>query len=99
MAKYQWAGDHCRLRWPIGEAGVDYYIKFLALVSISLGVLNLLPIPILDGGHLLYYLVEIIKRGPVSERSIEIGQKIGMALLFMLMAFAFYNDINRLFSG
>jgi len=79
--------------------GVDYYIKFLALVSISLGVLNLLPIPILDGGHLLYYLVEIIKRGPVSERSIEIGQKIGMALLFMLMAFAFYNDINRLFSG
>jgi regulator of sigma E protease len=79
--------------------GVDYYIKFLALVSISLGVLNLLPIPILDGGHLLYYLVEIIKRGPVSERSMEIGQKIGMALLFMLMAFAFYNDINRLFSG
>ena len=79
--------------------GLDYYIKFLALVSISLGVLNLLPIPILDGGHLLYYLVEIIKRGPVSERSMEIGQKIGMALLFMLMAFAFYNDINRLFSG
>lgn len=79
--------------------GLDYYIKFLALVSISLGVLNLLPIPILDGGHLLYYLVEIIKRGPVSERSMEVGQKIGMALLFMLMAFAFYNDINRLFSG
>jgi len=81
------------------KLGLDYYIKFLALVSISLGVLNLLPIPILDGGHLLYYLVEIIKRGPVSERSMEIGQKIGMALLFMLMAFAFYNDINRLFSG
>jgi regulator of sigma E protease len=79
--------------------GVDYYLKFLALVSISLGVLNLLPIPILDGGHLLYYLVEIIKRGPVSERTMEIGQQIGLALLLMLMAFAFYNDINRLFSG
>ena len=81
------------------KLGLDYYVKFLALVSISLGVLNLLPIPILDGGHLLYYLVEIIKRGPLSERSMEIGQRIGMALLFMLMAFAFYNDINRLFSG
>ncbi|WP_313953978.1 RIP metalloprotease RseP [Accumulibacter sp.] len=79
--------------------GLDYYLKFLALVSISLGVLNLLPIPILDGGHLLYYLVEIIKRGPLSERSMEIGQQIGLAFLIMLMAFAFYNDINRLFSG
>jgi len=79
--------------------GADYYLKFLALVSISLGVLNLLPIPILDGGHLLYYLVEIIKRGPVSERAMEIGQQIGLTLLLMLMAFAFYNDINRLFSG
>ncbi|WP_291995566.1 RIP metalloprotease RseP [Candidatus Accumulibacter sp. ACC003] len=79
--------------------GFDYYIKFMALVSISLGVLNLLPIPILDGGHLMYYLVEIIKRGPVSERSMEIGQQIGLALLLTLMAFAFYNDINRLISG
>jgi regulator of sigma E protease len=69
------------------------------LVSISLGVLNLLPIPILDGGHLLYYVVEIIKRGPLSERTMEIGQQIGLALLLMLMAFAFYNDINRLISG
>ncbi|MBL8394906.1 MAG: RIP metalloprotease RseP [Candidatus Accumulibacter sp.] len=81
------------------KLGIDYYLKFLALVSISLGVLNLLPIPILDGGHLLYYLVEIIKRGPVSERTMEIGQQIGLTLLLMLMAFAFYNDINRLFSG
>ncbi len=81
------------------KMGVGYYLKFLALVSISLGVLNLLPIPILDGGHLLYYLVEIIKRGPVSERTMEIGQQIGLALLLMLMAFAFYNDFNRLFSG
>jgi len=81
------------------KLGIDYYLKFMALVSISLAVLNLLPIPILDGGHLLYYLVEIVKRGPLSERSMEIGQQIGLALLLMLMAFAFYNDINRLISG
>ena len=87
-----YAGQSARL-------GMDYYLKFLALVSISLGVLNLLPIPILDGGHLLYYVVEIIKRGPLSERTMEIGQQIGLALLLMLMAFAFYNDINRLISG
>jgi regulator of sigma E protease len=87
-----YAGQSARL-------GLDYYLKFLALVSISLGVLNLLPIPILDGGHLLYYVVEIIKRGPLSERAMEIGQQIGLALLLMLMAFAFYNDINRLISG
>ena len=63
------------------------------------GVLNLLPIPILDGGHLLYYVLEIIKRGPLSERSMEIGQHIGLALMLTLMACAFYNDINRLISG
>lgn len=79
--------------------GAPHYLKFLALISISLGVLNLLPIPILDGGHLLYYLLEIIKGGPLSERSMEIGQQIGLAALALLMAFAFYNDINRLISG
>ena len=79
--------------------GFDYYVKFLALVSISLGVLNLLPIPVLDGGHLLYYFVEIIKRGPLSERTMAIGQQIGLALMLTLMAFAFYNDIHRLISG
>jgi regulator of sigma E protease len=81
------------------KLGVDYYLKFLALISISLAVLNLLPIPILDGGHLLYYAVEVIKRGPLSERSMEIGQQIGLVLLVMLMACSFYNDINRLISG
>jgi regulator of sigma E protease len=81
------------------KLGLSYYVKFLALISISLGVLNLLPIPLLDGGHLMYYIVEIIKGGPVSERVMEIGQQIGLALLAMLMAFAFYNDINRLVSG
>jgi regulator of sigma E protease len=81
------------------KLGLAHYIKFLALISISLGVLNLLPIPLLDGGHLMYYIVEIIKGGPVSERVMEIGQQIGLALLAMLMAFALYNDINRLVSG
>ncbi len=71
----------------------------MALISISLGVLNLLPIPVLDGGHLLYYTVEIIKGGPIPERIMEVGQQIGLALLVMLMAFAFYNDLNRLISG
>ena len=81
------------------KMGVAHYLKFLALISISLGVLNLLPIPVLDGGHLLYYLVEIVKGSPVPDRIMEIGQQVGLALLVMLMAFAFYNDINRLISG
>jgi regulator of sigma E protease len=81
------------------QMGLSAYVKFLALISISLGVLNLLPIPILDGGHLMYYLVEIIKGGPVSEKAMEIGQQVGLAVLVLLMAFAFYNDINRLLSG
>lgn len=79
--------------------GLSYYLRFLAVISISLGVLNLLPIPVLDGGHLMYYLIEFIQRGPVSERVMEIGQQIGLALLALLMAFAFYNDIIRLVSG
>jgi len=81
------------------QTGWVAYLLFLALISISLGVLNLLPIPLLDGGHLMYYMVEIIKGSPVSERAIEIGQHVGVALLFTLMAFALYNDINRLISG
>ncbi len=79
--------------------GADHYLRFLALISISLGVLNLLPIPVLDGGHLMYYLAEVIKGGPLSERVMEIGQQIGLTLLAMLMLLAFYNDINRLISG
>ncbi|WP_435626544.1 RIP metalloprotease RseP [Candidatus Ferrigenium straubiae] len=81
------------------EMGMAAYLGFLALISISLGVLNLLPIPLLDGGHLLYYVAELIKGGPVSEGAWEIGQKIGIALLGMLMVFAIYNDIYRLIAG
>ena len=79
--------------------GATPYLKFVALVSISLGILNLLPIPILDGGHLLYYVAEIVRGKPLSERCMEIGQKMGMFLLGLLMIFAFYNDLNRLISG
>jgi regulator of sigma E protease len=81
------------------QAGWTSYLVFLAIISISLGVLNLLPIPLLDGGHLLYYLVEVVKGRPVSDRTMELGQRLGLAVLLFLMAFAFYNDINRLFAG
>ena len=81
------------------KMGMVAYLSFLALISISLGVLNLLPIPLLDGGHLLYYAAELVKGSPASERAWEIGQKIGIALLGTLMVFAIYNDINRFVSG
>ena len=73
------------------------FVGYLALISISLGVLNLLPIPLLDGGHLLYYLAEIILGRPVSDRAFEVGQRIGMALLAVLMTLALVNDVSRLF--
>jgi regulator of sigma E protease len=79
--------------------GLGAYVGFLALISISLGVLNLMPIPLLDGGHLLYYSVELIKGSPVSEGLWEAGQKVGIALLVTMMAFALYNDISRLILG
>jgi regulator of sigma E protease len=81
------------------QAGWTSYLVFLAIISISLGVLNLLPIPLLDGGHLLYYLVEAVKGRPVSDKAMELGQRLGLAVLLFLMAFAFYNDINRLLAG
>ena len=81
------------------QAGWITWLGFLALVSVSLGVLNLLPIPLLDGGHLVYYFAEIVKGTPVSEKTMEIGQRLGLALLLGLTFFAFYNDLNRLFTG
>ena len=76
--------------------GLEPFLGFLAIISISLGVLNLLPVPMLDGGHLFYYLVEIFKGSPVSEQTEIIGQKIGILLLFGLMSIAIYNDLLRL---
>ena len=81
------------------QSGWISYLMFLALISISLGVLNLLPIPLLDGGHLMYYSVEIFTGKPVPEKIMVMGQHIGMTLLFTLMAFALYNDIHRLFGS
>lgn len=81
------------------QMGLVSYLAFLALISVSIGVLNLLPIPILDGGHLMYYLIEIVKGSPLSDKAMLIGQKIGLTMLFMLMTFAIYNDINRLITG
>ncbi len=79
------------------QLGISTFLGALALFSISIGILNLLPIPMLDGGHLLYYLVEIIKGSPVSGITEAIGQRIGMAMLAGLMCLAFYNDFLRLF--
>lgn len=72
------------------------YIKFLAMISVSLGVLNLLPVPMLDGGHLFYYLIEMVKGSPVSQKIEELGQRLGITLLFLLMSLAIFNDIQRL---
>ena len=76
--------------------GLVYFLKFLAMISISLGVLNLLPVPVLDGGHLFFFLVEAVKGSPLSEEWQLQGQRIGIALLLALMGLAFYVDISRL---
>lgn len=87
-----YAGQSAQVGWVA-------YLSFVALISISLGVLNLLPVPLLDGGHLMYYTIEILKGRPVSERAMQIGQHVGMAVLFTLMLLALYNDVNRLISN
>jgi len=87
-----YAGQSAQLGWIS-------YLTFLALVSVSLGVLNLLPIPILDGGHLMYHAIELVRGAPLSDRALEFGHRVGVAVLFVLMAFALYNDLQRLFGG
>ena len=79
------------------KVGVVQYVLFLAVISISLGVLNLLPIPVLDGGHLMYYIIETVKGSPLPERVLLVGQQVGVALLVGLMVLAFYNDLTRIF--
>ncbi|MGB3288153.1 MAG: RIP metalloprotease RseP [Burkholderiaceae bacterium] len=80
------------------RVGLAAYIGFLALISVSIGVLNLLPIPMLDGGHLLYYAIEAVRGRPVPDSWLENGQRIGLGLLAALMSLAFFNDFTRLFS-
>jgi len=87
-----YAGQSAALGWIS-------FVGFLALVSVSLGVLNLLPVPLLDGGHLMYYVAEVFTGRPVSDRAMEIGGRIGMALLLLLMSFALFNDLQRLIGG
>jgi len=79
--------------------GAMNFFTFMAVISINLGVLNLLPIPVLDGGHILFMGIEAIRRRPLSDKVIIISQKVGLAMLLSLMAFAFYNDIARIFTG
>jgi len=79
--------------------GLASFLKFLAIVSVSLGVLNLLPIPILDGGHLLYNIIEWLRGKPLSEHAQQLGQQLGIVLLLVLMSIAFYNDLSRLFGA
>ncbi len=78
------------------EQGLISFLSFAAIISINLGILNLLPIPVLDGGHILFFLIEGIRRKPLSEKFIAISQKVGVAFLIALMMLAFYNDILRI---
>jgi len=85
-----YAGDSAR-------QGLSSFLSFLSVVSISLGILNLLPVPLLDGGQIVYQLVEFVKGSPLSERTMIVGQQFGIMLLIVLMSFAFYNDLSRMF--
>lgn len=87
----QFAGDSA-------QRGIRSFLAFLAIISISLGVLNLLPVPVLDGGQIVYQLVEMIKGSPMTERAQILGQQAGILALLLLMSFAFYNDIARILS-
>ncbi len=78
-----------------GRAGIDNFVRFVAILSIMLGVMNLLPIPVLDGGHLMYFVVEIVKGSPVSESVQLASYKIGLAILVTLMLWATFNDLSR----
>ncbi|ATX79269.1 regulator of sigma E protease [Mariprofundus aestuarium] len=88
-----------QLAGKTADLGLVYFLSFLALISVNLGVLNLLPIPILDGGLLVYLGLEKLRGKPLSSRFLEMTQIVGLALIISLMVFAFYNDLSRLFRG
>jgi len=79
------------------RSGVVDFIFFMALVSVNLGILNLLPVPVLDGGHLFFFAVEAVRRRPLEMRTQQVLQRVGIAILASLMVFVFYNDLTRLF--
>ena len=81
------------------QLGFEYLIRFLGLISVNLGVLNLLPIPVLDGGHLLFFAFEAVRGKPLAIRHREMAQQVGLFLLLALMVFVFYNDISRIVAG
>jgi regulator of sigma E protease len=92
VAIADYAGQSAKVGWFA-------YVAFLALISVSLGVLNLLPVPVLDGGHLVYYGLEAIKGSPLSERFLAVSQRAGLAVIGSLMFVALFNDLSRLFGG
>ncbi|MBA2404422.1 MAG: site-2 protease family protein, partial [Bdellovibrionales bacterium] len=76
---------------------LSMFFRLMAIISINLGVINLFPIPVLDGGHILFLLFETINGGPLSRRKIEVAQRVGVSLLFFLIFIALFNDVKRLF--
>jgi regulator of sigma E protease len=86
-----------KLAGDFAQVGFQSFLLLMAMISVNLGVLNLLPVPVLDGGHLFFLIIEAIRGRPVSMKMMEVAQQIGLVLLLSLMAFVFYNDITRLF--
>ena len=105
LAMWSWGGNRpIRCGGPIGIAeisgqvasvGIVPLLNLTAVLSVSIGLINLFPIPLLDGGHLLFYLIEAVRRRPLSERTQEIGFRIGLAVVLMLMMFATWNDLRH----
>ncbi len=88
-----------KLAGDFAKVGLLSFVMLMAMISVNLGVLNLLPIPILDGGHIFFLIIEAIKGSPVSMKKMEIAQQIGLAVLLLIMALVFYNDITRFYPG
>jgi regulator of sigma E protease len=80
------------------QAGIPNFLFFMAIISINLGIVNLLPIPILDGGHLFFFLLEAIMGKPLSIKKREAAQQVGMVIIILLIVFVFYNDLSRIFT-
>ena len=80
------------------KRGWEHFLRIMGMISVNLALLNLLPIPILDGGHLMFFTYEALRRRPMSQKAMEICQQVGLVLLVSLMVFVFYNDIARIFT-